>query len=142
MSRRELLLLLTEKHRIRSVSDYAEQVVADALGGQRETNSVNRGYDFKCQRYGRVEVKFRQLPRDGRIEERCAVSDAKECGFDHLAIVILHANLTVKGAVLVPYEEAWRLIQSSNYNRVSLGQASRCPGAIDISLKVAAAARR
>lgn len=130
------------EHGIRSVSDYAEQIVADALAGTRDSNGVNKGFDVIAPHYGRIEVKFRQLPQDGRLEERCALSDAKEDGFDYLAIVIFHPDFRVKGAVLVPYREAWRFVEASKYNRISYVQASGCAGAIDITTEVAAASQR
>lgn len=130
------------KHGIRNVSDYAEQIVADALGGIREANVVNQGFDVMAPHYGRVEVKFRQLPKDGRIEERCALSDAKEDGFDYLAVVIFHHDFRVRGAVLVPYREAWRIVEASAYNRNSYSEAYGCDGAVDITTEVAAAAQR
>lgn len=136
------MLQLMVEHGIRSVSDYAEQIVADALGGAREANSVNKGYDVMSPRHGRVEVKFRQLPNDGRLEERCALSDAKEGGFDYLAIVIFHADFRVKGAVLVPYSEAWKYVEASPYNRISYAQACACIGSIDITSEVRLASQR
>lgn len=141
-TRQELMLRLMVEHGIRSVSDYAEQIVADALGGARVANAGNQGYDVMAPYYGRVEVKFRQLPSDGRIEERCALSDAKENGFDYLAVVIFHPDFRVKGAVLVPYAEAWHFVAASAYNRISYAQASGCAGSIDITSDVAAATQR
>jgi hypothetical protein len=141
-TRQELMLRLMVEHGIRSVSDYAEQIVADALGGMRQSSGVNQGFDVMTPKHGRVEVKFRQLPGDGRIEERCALSDAKENGFDYLAIVIFHPDFRVKGAVLVPYREAWPFVEASAYNRISYTQACGCRGAVNITTEVAAAAER
>jgi hypothetical protein len=138
----ELLSELAAKHRIRSASDYAEQLVAEALHGTREKNAVTKGYDLTAPGLGRVEVKFRRLPNDGRIEERVALGSAKQDGFDYLAVVILHADFRVKGAVLVPYGEAWKFVQESAYNRISFAQACTCEGAINITAEVAAAAER
>ena len=119
LTRQELMLRLMGEHGIRSVADYAEQVVADALSGVRVANGTNKGFDITAPHYGRVEVKFRQLPSDGRIEERCALSDAKENGFDYLAVVIFQPDFTVKGAVLVPYDEAWKFVVANEYKRIS-----------------------
>ncbi|MFP4144766.1 MAG: hypothetical protein ACLFV3_06445 [Phycisphaeraceae bacterium] len=142
LTRQELMRRLMAEHRIRSVSDYAEQIVADALAGHREANAVNPGYDLIAPHYGRVEVKFRQLPADGRLEERCTLSDAKESGFDDLAVIIFEPDFCVKGAVLVPYAEAWDFVRTSNYNRISYGQACGCDGAVDITAEVSSAAQR
>lgn len=138
----ELTSCLVSKYGIRNAADYAEQIVADALEGKREANSINKGYDVMSPRHGRVEVKFRQLPNDGRLEERCALSDAKEGGFDYLAIVIFHADFRVKGAVLVPYSEAWKYVEASPYNRISYSQACMCTGSIDITSEVSLASQR
>jgi hypothetical protein len=138
----ELMNELTVTHQIRSVSDYAEQLVAEGLHGSRVKNAVTKGYDLTAPGLGRVEVKFRRLPSNGRIEERVALGSAKENGFDYLAIVILYADFRVKGAVLVPYGEAWKFVQESAYNRISFSQACTCSGAINITTEVAAAAEK
>ena len=130
------------QHGIRGVSDYAEVLVADAVGGTREADTTNKGFDIIAEDYGRIEVKCRQLPADGRLEERVQLSDTKEDGFDYLAVVILHPDFTVKGAVLVPYREAWQYVVESAYNRISLSQAASCDGAVDITPSAAAAADR
>jgi len=137
-SLRELL----RQHRIRDAADYAEVLVAEALGGERETSGVTRGFDVFSPEYRRVEVKCRQLPSDGRVEERVEVGASKEEGFDHLAIVIFYPDFQVKGAVLVPYRSVWRHVGSSEYNRISYGLACQLPGAIDITAEVVAASSR
>jgi hypothetical protein len=138
-TRQSLMTQLMNEHGIRGVSDYAEQIVAEALEGSRETNRITKGYDLVSPHYGRVEVKFRQLPANGRLEERVSLSDAKEGAFDHLAIVIVDAGFTVKGAVLAPFHEAWRIVNANPYNRISYSQACACPDAIDITAKAAQA---
>ena len=138
LTRQELMHCLVVEHEIRSVADFAEQIVAEALDGQRRSNGVLQGYDLLAPAYGRVEVKFRQLPNDGRFEERVALSDAKEGEFDYLAIVIFQADFSIKGAVLLPFHEAWSFVESSPYNRISYAQACLCQGAIDITEQVTA----
>lgn len=138
----ELKSRLVVEHQIRDVPDYAEQIVAEALDGQRRSNSVAKGYDVLTPTYGRVEVKFRQLPNDGRVEERVALSNAKEGEFDYLAIVIFQVDFSIRGVVLVPFHEAWPFVESSPYNRISYTQACSCPGAIDITDEVTASAQR
>ena len=127
------------EHGIRDASDYAEILVAEAIGGEREGSGVNQGFDVQAPAYGRIEVKCRQLPYDGRVEERVEVGPAKESGFDHLAIVIFFPDFRVKGAVLVPYSEVWGCAASSRYNRISYTQACQLEGAIDITADVSAA---
>jgi hypothetical protein len=85
-------------------------------------------------------VKCRQLPADGRLEERVSVGASKKSGFDFLAVVIFNADFTLRGAVLVPYSAVWRLTRRQRYNRISYPQAVLAPGSIDITRKVRNAA--
>ncbi len=133
---------LVVRHRIRSVADYAEQIAADALNGNRERNGTNKGFDVIAPGYGRVEVRFGQLPNDGRIEERVALNEAKQDGFDFLCVVVFDCDFRVKGAVLIPYEAAWKFVSESPYNRISFSQACSCVGAINITREVDIASQR
>jgi hypothetical protein len=125
---------------IRDAVDYAEVLIAEVLGGKRATSRVTQGHDVIAARYGRIEVKCRQLPADGRIEERVQVSASKESGFDFLAILVFRADFTVKGAAILPYSAVWDLAVHQHYNRISYAQASRLPGAVDITDAVRGAA--
>jgi hypothetical protein len=127
---------------IRDTPDYAEVLVAEALEGDRVPNSVNQGYDVTSPKYGRVEVKCRVLPTDGRREERVDVRDTKADGFDYLAIVVFYPDYSVSGAVLVPYGEVWPIIDSRKYRRVSYGEACHMEGIVDITEFVSAASQR
>jgi hypothetical protein len=129
-------------HRIQDASDYAEALIAEARSGQREASGVNQGFDVKSPRFGRVEVKCRQLPRDGRIEERVDLRDSKKDGIDYLAILVFLPGFRVKGAVLVPYGQVWTIIESRKYRRISYAEARQLDGAIDISGAVAKAAEQ
>jgi hypothetical protein len=125
---------------IRDASDYAEILVADALQGERLPSRVSKGHDVFTKTHGRVEVKCRQLPSDGRIEERVEVGASKEDGFEFLAIVIFREDFAVKGAVMVPYAAVWELVVRQAYNRVSYPQACALSGAVDITSAVQTAA--
>ena len=127
---------------IRGTPDYAEVLVAEALEGDRVPNSVNQGYDVTSPKYGRVEVKCRVLPTDGRREERVDVRDTKTDGFDYLAIVVFFPDYSVSGAVLVPYGEVWPIIDSRKYRRISYGEACQIEGVVDITELVSAASQR
>lgn len=142
ITRQEMMRILVVEHEIHSVADYSEQIVAEALEGRRVSNGITKGYDLLAPAYGRVEVKFRQLPNDGRLEERVALSDAKEGEFDHLAIVVFAADFSIKGSVLVPFHEAWSFVEASPYNRISYTQACSCQSAVDITQIVAASSER
>jgi hypothetical protein len=147
-SRRELMRqLATVRKRlrtfgIRDAADYAEVLVAEALAGQRSASRINKGHDVLAELYGRVEVKCRQLPFDGRVEERVEVGAGKEGGFEFLAVVIFRPDFEVKGAVVVPYAAVWELVVAQQYNRVSYAQACQLAGAVDITAAVQAAVDR
>lgn len=125
------------EHDIRDTSDYAEVLVARALRGRRE-NYINKGFDVLTKSYGRVEVKSRCLPEDGRQEERVEIGRGKTEGFDYLAIVIFLHDYRVKYGVLVPYEHVWSMISVRRYRRLSYMQARLFPGALDITKKLKA----
>jgi hypothetical protein len=126
---------------IRDAADYAEVLVAEVLAGQRACR-INKGHDVLTELYGRVEVKCRQLPPDGRLEERVEVGAGKEGGFEFLAVVIFRPDFGVKGAVVVPYAAVWELVAAQKYNRVSYSQACQLPGAVDITTAMQNAADR
>ena len=146
-SRRELMHQLAvlraalREYRIHDAPDYAEVLISEALGGTRVASPANPGYDVVCKGFGRIEVKCRQLPPDGRTEERVEVPRSKESGFDFLAVVIFHHDFAVKGAVVVPYDSVWQLVASHRYNRLSYPQACGLRGAIDVTDRVRDAAR-
>jgi hypothetical protein len=127
---------------IRDASDYAETLIAEALAGQRLASGVTKGHDVLAELYGRVEVKCRQLPPDGRLEERVEIGASKEGGFEFLAVVVFREDFSVKGAVVVPYTAVWEFVGRQEYNRISYPQACRLPGAIDITVAVQAVADR
>ena len=146
-SRRELMQQLAvvraglREYRIRDASDYAEVLISETLDGIRVASPANQGYDVVCERLGRIEVKSRQLPPDGRTEERVEVSESKASGFDFLAVVVFHPDFEVRGAVVVPYDSVWQLVASQRYNRISYSQACGLRGAIDVTDRVRDAAR-
>jgi hypothetical protein len=127
---------------IRDAPDYAEVLIAEALLGDRVVSRVTKGHEVLSEKFGRVEVKCRQLPPDGRIEERVEISASKEVGFDHLALVIFHTDFSVKGAVIVPYAVVWKLASQHQYNRLSYAQACQLAGAVDVTAIVRDAANR
>lgn len=147
-SRFELMRQLAEIRKqlshfhIRDAADYAEALVAEALEGERLANKVNQGHDVLTKQFGRVEVKCRQLPSDGRIEERVEISISKKDGFEHLAIVVFLPNFSIKGAVIVPYSSVWNYITIHKYKRLSYKQACLLDGALDITSRVLSAAKK
>jgi len=138
-TRQELMKQLAEtryclsEYGIRDTPDYAEVLVAEALEGERIQSGVNQGYDVLSPRYGRVEVKCRKLPTDGRQEERVDIRNTKADGFDYLAIVVFFPDYSAKGAILVPYSEVWPIIDSRKYRRISYGEACQLESVVDIT---------
>ena len=130
------------KRGIRQVSDYAELLVAEALEGRRQENSQTAGYDLHAPRYGRVEVKSRRLPSNGRREERVSLDESKKDGFDFLAVVIFFPDFHVKGAVLIPYARVWPLASRHKYRRIDYKEVLAMEGAVDITYAVAKASER
>ena len=127
---------------IRDTADYAEVLVAEALGAERTQSGVNQGYDVLSPQYGRVEVKHRVLPTDGRQEERVDIRNTKADGFDYLAIVVFFTDYSVKGAVLVPYSQVWPIINARKYRRISFSEARQLESVVDIIELVSAASQR
>ena len=127
---------------VRDSSDYAELLVAEAVDGERVKSRVNKGHDVVAPEYGRIEVKCRLLPLDGRLEERVDVSETKELGFDYLGLVIFNPDYMVKGAVLAPYLAVWEQVRDQPYRRINYTQAVSFDGAIDITGSVRLASSR
>jgi hypothetical protein len=108
---------------VRDTGDYAEILVAKALDGTRNISGVERGYDVVTPGYGRVEVRSRTLPGDGRNETRIRVPDEKWGQFSWLAGVIFEPALAVYAAYLLPHDAAKALATCGRYPRFSLGDA-------------------
>jgi hypothetical protein len=116
-----------EKFGIRDSGDYAEVLVAKALGAARNTRGVQKGCDLLCAKLGRIEVRSRTLPRDGRNETRLEVPKEKANGFDVFAGVLFAADMSVIGGFLLPHDEALALAESQKYLRIpfQVGAAHR-----------------
>ena len=112
---------------------YAEILIANALKSQRLTNGVNKGYDILSDKWGRVEVKSRRLPFDGRAETRVSIQKSKEGGFDHLAFVVFETNWSIHKALLLPYTQAWEAASMNTQRYLSLPDAKQLPDALDIT---------
>lgn len=105
-------------------------------------SGVNKGFNVVCRRIGRVEVKCRQLPPDGRIEDRVEVGLNKREGFDHLAIVVFDPDFNVHAAVLAPYRAVWDHLKGKRYRRLRLAEVQGLSCAQDITAAVRRASKR
>lgn len=129
MSIRALLVELASvrrklaEHGIRNEGGYAEMLVAEALNGQRHSSGVVKGSDLVAPEYGRVEVRSRTLPLDGRNEARFNLPEKKRGEFDWLAGVIFNSDLSVKDAFLLPHDAAWECASLNQRNDITLKNA-------------------
>lgn len=113
-SLRELVLAYLQIHHelrqynISGTTEYAEFLFELSMAGKRAVRGT-RGYDLIAPRFGRVQVKCRVLPADGRIEERMHCKNVED-EFDHLGAVVFNNDLTVRQAVVATRDDVVRLI--------------------------------
>ena len=131
------------KYRIRDTGDYAEILVAKALCAERNTSGVQKGYDLLCKKRGRIEVRCRVLPRDGRNEDRLEIPKAKINGFDVFAGVLFDADLSVIGGFTLPHGETIALASAGNekYLRIPFHRGVVHPKATNITSRLKKAQR-
>lgn len=82
-------------------------LVEKALCGKRHRSGVHKGSDLLADGYGRVEVRSRTLPLDGRNEDRLNLPKRKFGEFDWFAGVIFNPDITIKEAFMLPHDAAW-----------------------------------
>lgn len=125
------------------VGDYAEWLVARALGSELEMNA-NPSYDLTSTVYGRVQVKARVVSTPVKAGQlQASVFRSKD--FDHAALVLISAHdFTVRSAVLLPaaiVEARWRWYEHVRGWRLQMnGPTMGHPEAIDITADLNAAA--
>ena len=137
---RELLrAYLTSLERLRpygieSLSDYAEYAFEQALQGKRVARG-KKGHDVLLPRLGRVQVKERRLPADGRLEERLHLRNCSSEGCDFIGAVIFANDYTVKKATLVPFAEVERMILThpDREKKVRFDLIAALPSAVDLT---------
>lgn len=125
-----------EKFGIRDSGDYAEVLVAKALGAARNASGVQKGYDLLCPRLGKIEVRSRTLPRNGRNETRLEIPKEKANGFDVFAGVLFAADMSVIGGFLLPHDEALALAGNQKYLRIPFQVGAAHAKAIDITAQL------
>jgi hypothetical protein len=137
LSRVRALLQTIESLReydIQTLADYAEFLFAKALRGERHRRG-HKGCDVTCDAYGRVQVKHRLLPRDGRIEERLHCRNLDPLAFDTLGAVIFNTDATVKKALVVRQADMWTVYQSTADpdKKISYAKFAALPAATDMT---------
>lgn len=131
-----------ERHGVRDSGGYAELLVAAALGARRNLSGVEKGFDVLCEERGKIEVRSRTLPRDGRNEDRLEIPREKVNGFAFLAGVLFNPDLTVSGGFMLPHDEAVSLSAKQKFLRISYRVGCRHQAAIDITELLKAAQAR
>ena len=119
------------------VGDYAEWLVARALGGVRLEPNSTKSFDLETQPYGRVQVKARVLSSPEKNGQR-QTSPFKSEDFDYAALVLVSdVDFGVESAVLLPlvavkqrwmwheHVKGWRLMMN--------GPTLKHPAAIDVT---------
>ncbi len=118
---------------IKDQGQYAARLVAQALGAKERPNGANKGFDLQSLDYGRIEVRSRRLPLDGRGEDRAQVPTSKAGFYDHFAHVLLEQDYRVIGCYVVPHDQIEWLAAASANRLVRFAQGKALPGAIDIT---------
>jgi hypothetical protein len=121
-------------HGLVSVSNFAEILFALALRGTPTPHGTS-GYDIVAPRYGRVQVKCRKLPSDGRTEERLLLGNLRDGCCDYLGAVIFGTDLAPKKATLVRFNLVWELMERhpDPQRKVRFGMLAVLPGAVDLT---------
>ncbi|HZL34216.1 MAG TPA: hypothetical protein VFC78_02835 [Tepidisphaeraceae bacterium] len=132
-----------EPYSIKTLADYAEYAFEAALGGKRVGRN-GKGYDLIVPRLGRVQVKSRQLPSDGRIEERLHLSTCSAGSCDFLAAIIFNADFSVKKATVVPFLAVFDFMQRhvDPQKKIRFDLIAALPGAGDVTSDVRRAVER
>jgi len=80
--------------------DYAEYLVAKALGGTLAPNSV-KSYDLETPDGAKIQIKCRVADETSK-SPKPQLSPFRSFAFDYAAIVLFNSDYTVQRAVLVP----------------------------------------
>jgi len=122
-----------ETHGVRDAGQYAELLVCSALNAQRNRSGVEKGFDIRCSENGRVEVRSRTLPRDGRNETRLEIPREKVGLFDHFAGILFNPDISVRGGFLLPHDAAVALAGKQKFLRIPFDVGARHPAARDMT---------
>jgi len=122
-----------EAHGVRDTGQYAELLVCSALSAERNRSGVEKGFDIRCSANGRVEVRSRTLPRDGRNETRLEIPKEKVGHFDCFAGILFNPDISVRGGFLLPHDTAVALAGKQKFLRIPFEVGARHPEARDIT---------
>ena len=85
------------------LGDYAEWLVANALGLDLQSNS-KAGYDGVSKDGTRVQIKARRITPDNKSRQLGAIRNYAGKDFDVLAAVIFNEDFDVIDALLIPHD--------------------------------------
>jgi len=125
---------LWSRYRVRDQGQYAARLVGDAIGAHVLANGVNKGFDLEHDKYGRIEVRSRRYPHDGRREDRAQVPARKTGLFDYFAHVVLDTNFAIAGGYLAPHDVIDALARRDRQRSIRFSDGRALPGAVDITL--------
>lgn len=126
------------------VGDYAETLVAAALGGSLAESVSEKSYDLIAPTWGRVQVKARAVGEPPTRSD-LQTSPFRSWDFDHAALAMLRrSDYRVHRAFLIPVDvlrafSAWRQYLNGSIVHMTselFGQ----PGAVDVTIELQAAA--
>lgn len=122
---------------IESIADYAEYLFEQALGGKRVKRGV-KGHDVIVEGLGRIQVKERRLPADGRVEERLHLRNMTCDSCDQLGAIIFNNDLSIRKAVLIPQNDVWRLVveHPDPEKKVRFDLIAALPSAINVTTRL------
>ncbi len=126
-----------EPYGIDSVSDYAEYLLEQALLGKRERRGT-KGFDVLAPMYGRIQVKCRRLPSDGRLEQRLLCRNLDAEAFDYVGAIIFRPDLSVKCALLISRMAVWSFVENhpDTHKKIAHQQIAALNGAVDITERI------
>jgi len=124
------------------VADYAERIVASALGLELAPRST-AGFDAKDLRGRRYEIKARRVVRSGKATMLSAIRGIEKRHFDFLVAVIFNEDYTVQRAVKIPYAGVVQIAKFRkhvNAHIVMIRDMWNVEGAEDITAKLVSGA--
>lgn len=121
------------RHRVRDYCDYAEILVAQALGGARHRSGIVRGHDVVVPGLNRIEVRSRTRPLTGKTETRVPLKAGSRGQFDWLAVSIFGSNGDIEAAYLLPHDAVWELADAARYSRIPVSRALAHPSVRNIT---------
>jgi len=124
--------------------DYAEYLVASALGGELAPNSV-KSWDLKTPAGRRVQVKCRVVADPPKIGER-QLSPFRSFEFDDLVVVLFSPDYSIRRAAQLPVDAVKKLSRHrahvNGYVLMATDSVLSTAGSLDLTQTIRSAAER